>query len=168
MKLTVIFLFFTTTIIAQTNFAAQNGNLQYQQTFNDSVQLQQFKSYLLKNIPIDQQLTTTSNTIVGYTQYSDIIHDKSSLGVIFKRPVKYKFVIEFKENKYRVTITNINFRDVEVGVLGVTDSNPDAPAETYLLKNKDNTIRNNKMTTRVLTRLENAFNDLFTYKIDNW
>ena len=159
----ILLLLFPFCAIAQHEFKAVDSKIVWQQVFADSVSAQDYIKHI--NTTLSQQIPAQLNTdyISGQTTYMDLIDDKSSLSAFYRMPIKFDYLVEFKDHQYRVTVRNIAFKGISVSIYGVTDD-----ADTYIdksmIRSRDGELRKNNMSQNVLTRLDIAFKKLFTHQ----
>ena len=164
-KFTFILLFITYSITAQHNFTIVNNSLQWQVIFNKDTNTN-IVDYFKKN-PFTSALTFTEN-ISGISNWHQL-QNKKGLPIFAYQDFKAFITIEEKEDKYRVTVTNIIFKGVEISFGGVTNKSEDH-LEALALKN-DFTIRPSKPTQNTLNALNTFFTDTFTVNVTpttNW
>jgi hypothetical protein len=165
----IIFLFlFPFILIAQNNFAAVDSNVVWEQVFNDSVVATDYLKHLNISISQENPAILVNDYTSGQSTYMDLIEDKSSLSAFFRQPVKFDYRVDFKEEKYRVTIRNITFKGISITLYGVTDDT-DTYLDNSLIRNRDGELRKNKMSQRIQYQLNSVFTKIFTYKTpDGW
>lgn len=88
-----------------------------------------------------------------------------------KNDFQINFKIETKENKYRVTVSNIVFKNaININFGGVSTDDKLILLEEAELRFKDNTIRKNNQSVINLNCIDEFLTELFTIKIieDKW
>ena len=164
-NISFILFLFTNYLFSQNNFQVENNNLIWQQVFEiDSTN--QIEPYF-KNIAFTASLTANNTTISGNSNTYQI-KNKTGLPIYAYSDFKAFVVIEIKESKYRVTVSNIFFKGLEIDFGGVKN-NSEEHIEMYVLK-KDNTIRPSQTTQNTLKSINDFFIEIFTIKpnISNW
>ena len=117
--------------------------------------------------------TLKNNLRLNFTKENSGIsqkqHCKCKGGSIYlQSPFDYSFIVEQKENRYKVSISNIIFHDnLSINIGSVLIGPTTNTLEEYALKNSDNTIRKNKTNTTNLTCLNDFFIDNFKVKEKN-
>lgn len=166
MKNIVIMLLFSTICAAQTHdFKIENNQVIWSRVFTDTVSVQAMSNHILKYFPHTRSQNITPNSIAGTTDYADLIADKKGFNGFWKQPVKFNYIVDFKQGKYRVLINNITFKSLEVSIYGVTNSS-DSMLDDSFIRN-DGTFRNNKMYEKILNELHKTFMQRFTYNTDS-
>lgn len=171
-KITLILILLTSTIYSQKyidtlyNFKAIEGSIIWQKVFeNEEKELQQaFKQNVLNK-------TKTTNLIeletsISYNIEKDIINIKkyggsSLFSAFFIQEENNYFVnIDFKDQKYRVTIRNFTS--------STTSATLKINLEQYILRKKK--MKNNKFNKKNLKIYDDYFTDKFTIntKKDDW
>jgi len=163
MKLFLILFLFPIFVFSQDNFQAVDGNVVWQRVYKDSVSSQQYIKHLNTTLSQEVPCKLVADYTSGQTTYMDILEDKSSLSAFYKKAVKFSYVVDFQEGKYRVTVKNIAFEGIEVSIYGVNDSS-DTYLDASLIRSRDGELRKNNMAQHILQRLDTSFTDLFAYK----
>lgn len=171
-KIIYILLIITTPLFSQTqnNFEVEtDGNIIYKNIFElgDSNK-ENLLNYLktLSNITISE----SENDIVGEIKDLRINTKKygngSGFPIFLRESLSSDFLIQFKDNRYRVILKNIGFLD-DVSLYSQTtfkDSDNFTYLTEFYVKN-DGTLRSGKMVEKTLDVMNNHFTDLFTYKV---
>ena len=105
----IIIVTITLQISAQHNFIVKNNNLKWQLVVNDTTTISS------KNIYLKHQgfTTTTADGVIEFEKQFTL-DDLKPFGYswssypTYMQPGYYNGIIEFKDGKYRITITNIN------------------------------------------------------------
>lgn len=80
-----------------------------------------------------------------------------------KSPFSYNFKIEKKENRYKVFVSNIIFKDnLSINIGSVVNGPTTHTIEEFALKNSDNTIRKNSQNSKNLNCLDAFFTSNFS------
>jgi hypothetical protein len=160
MKTVLYFFIVPALCIAQHDFTAANGRITWARVFNESVTVENLGSYLLKEFPHETVQLTAENSITGNTSFAAVFTDRAAWPFYYNPPVRFTYNVDFKDNRYRVTINNV--------VLKNTDDEAVPKDDTFLdkrfLRVRGGDIRTNPETTKLLERLHNAFVNRFTYK----
>ena len=121
----------------------------------------------LKNIEFTNTLKSDSLNITGTSNWQEIKFTNAQPWAKF--PFKCFIKVEGKQNKYRVTITNITFDGQEFTLYGVT-TKMDYLLNKAALKNCE--IKDNEKIFATLNDLDRYFMQIFTVKdvtaADNW
>lgn len=157
-KLLLFITLLTSSFYAQENFKIENNSIIWQKVFDnftnlDLKQLQQ--NPFCANLQFNNVISGTSN----YYQFPN----KEGLPVFAYQDFKCFILVEEKENKYRVTISNITFKGLEIEVFGVKNKSEEY-LSFYALKNNGGELRKNNSITNTLNSLNNFFIETFTLK----
>ncbi len=165
----LILLFYSNYNNAQTdnneNFKIVENELIWQKIFPMQVE---YKIYYdnLKTNEFLNSLTENSNSISGKSNKKDL-KIKSPYWASF--PFDCFIKIEFKDDKLRVSISNITFDGPEIEIYGVSDK-LDYKLSTAAQKNGE--MKNSKKVQEVISTLDKFFNDTMNPNIaeskDNW
>jgi hypothetical protein len=140
--------------LSQHEFKTLDSRIVWQHTFTDTVQpLQLFDVLKLRPAYID--CNYDQNIIFGHSDFIDLIKDNSRLAIYARYDVRYSYSIDFKEDKYRVTLTNLFFDPL--------DARRSLTLDDLLLKSKDGSLRSAKIHQRFYERLHEALIKEFTY-----
>jgi hypothetical protein len=149
-------------IFAQNNFSAIDSNVVWQKVFNENVSASNYIAYLNKSISQENPAILLDQYTTGQSTYMDLIEDKKYLSSFFKQPAKFDYQVDFKDDRYRVTVRNIAFKGIAITLYGVTND-----ADTYLdeslIRNRDGKLRKNNVSQKVQTQLNLVFTKIFTY-----
>lgn len=115
-KLLLLLLFLPFTNYSQHNFTVKNNQLVWQKVYENPVKKNTFFTQLA-NIKETNLLENTAIGISGTTDWYVFKIQKPPYWASF--PISYFVNIEFKENKYRVTISNVAFDGPEIITYGV-------------------------------------------------
>lgn len=153
---TVIFTLFCLTISSQ-NFKVDNNLLLWQNVYNDSVKPLELENFLkIKglNIYTENNISTFSYNFSteNLTPYG---FKSGSYATYIQMGGFYSGVIEYKNNKYRVTVNKIEVKNA-------FDPNIVLDISEYVLK--QGKIKQNKTHQKVLTLLNNYFTELFRFQ----
>jgi len=152
-------------LAAQHNFEAIDNNVIWEQIFEDTVSTKDLIVQINKNISQKNSAILEDKNTYGQSTYMDLIKDKKSLSAFFKQQARFGYSVEFKENKYRVTVRNIAFKGIAISLYGVTNDS-DTYLDASLIRSRDGQLRKNKMSNKVLNQLNIAFTKIFTYKAE--
>jgi hypothetical protein len=90
---------------------------------------------------------------------------KKTLSMYAEDSFKINFRIDFKENKYRIVVSNIVFNNsFQFNYAGVSTSKITSNIEEYELRNKDNQLRKNSQSLSNRICLDEFFDNLFSIK----
>jgi len=160
-------------------------NTKYIEVFNNEKELIEFQNFSLDNNFIIWQKVFESNDkdVTGYFRKqlrltflnedsgTSINNNLECKGIAFYASgnFNFKFLIEIKENKYRVSVSGINFENqLQYNVGNVSTSNSSINLESVALRDSNNTFRKNSQIKTDLECLNQYFTNLFTIqnKID--
>lgn len=172
-KLTLLLIVLSINIFSQqyqhSNFISENNQLKWVKIFKDTLH----KSEIIKRIIIGSNFSE-------FKFEEDIVFFKLPYSTSNFRPYGFNYfwfpdyieedsycsgIIEFKENRYRVTIQQINIKVIDSRTNTLKTVNI---SENIIAKNK---IANNRSTNKALYLFENYFDDIFTIntsKKDEW
>jgi len=169
----ILLIVFTTVTHSQNGFKLVDNNLTWQKVFNDSIEAQELikdlktaKGFIFADPKENTYTFSKSFEPLGLKKHGYI---KSKYPWYVASDGEAKGYIEFKEKRYRVTVTSIKIYAPFMVGLEVSD---ELKLEniTYYVAKKDK-IKTNKATTKVLALYDTFFNDLFTkdpVKTDDW
>lgn len=142
-------------ITAQSNFTAENNTISWQKIFSQKTNNTKANLYLktkgFKTDKTDDVISFTKNFTLsdlknhGYKTMSYPMYINSG---------SIEGIIEFKENRYRVTITSITMYD--------DDNGNGEDISTYTVNKKG--IKTSKSVSKTLNMLNSYFNTLFLIK----
>jgi hypothetical protein len=170
-KLTIIILLTSISIFSQKyvdtlyNFKVDTGNIIWQKVFETN-KLKQVKEFLKSN-EFTNTLTEVNNSFTGRTT-------NTKKRLVKNTPYYANFgfdgfcTIDFKENKYRVTLKDIVFDGPTITVAGI-QKKQNYPLQLQVIK-KDK-IYNKKKVVKVLTALNTLLLNKFTLqntKKEDW
>ena len=147
-------------VLSQNNFASNSNKLSWQNVYETSLSSADFfNSVKTKKNFID--CNYDGDILYGTTPFIDIIKDHSGMVIFARYDIQLTYKIEFKVDKYRVTITDL--------VWDSTDFNDTTNFEELLLKKRDGTIRGANKYQKYLKALDLELTKIFTYKTpDGW
>lgn len=172
MKKIILLFFISTSIYSQKyldnlyNFKIEKNKLVWQKVFNIKTTKKSFVKQTITNLKYEN-LQELDNTI-SFSVYNDIIDFKKYGGKAMfttfhvQEPKEYLVVIDFKEDKYRVTIKQIT-------VDYVNSLKTKAPLDELIIKN--NKIKNSKRNRKDLMYYQKHFIEKFTItetKKEDW
>ena len=171
-KIFYLFLFAPLFLFSQVeNFSILNNQIQWQKVYESKLTKTDLLHFL-KSSNKFSELSESENSIYGITQNLQVDFKKfSNYPSIFVQQTKIisKFIIDFKENKYRVIVKDIIIHDPtnEINSYNLRDVN----LERYCLKN-NNTEFNNKFINTNAKFYDDTFFNLFHFgnekKIQDW
>lgn len=95
--------------------------------------------------------------------------DCKGSSIYLKFPFTYNFKIETKENKYKVSVSNIIFSDnTAINMGGIISGPTTSTLEEYILKKSDGSIKTNNQNTKNLNCLNDYFTSNFTIQKSDW
>ena len=171
-KITLVLTLLTSTIFSQKyidtlyNFKVIDGNIIWQKVIeSEEKNLQEtFRKKVITNIKFEDFQEV--DNIISFNVVDDIINFKKYGGKLMftsfhvQEPKNYHVVIDFKENKYRITIKQItvNFENTGLGKSKIED-----------FVTKKNKIKNSKTTRKDLNYYQKHFLEKFSLaeKTDN-
>lgn len=163
-----LFLLLPYLALSQYHFTASDSSIIWQHSINNTITINEVLDYCQDNIRHTIAPQIRDNSIYGTTDFIEVLTDKSGIAIGAKTAARFQYRVTFIDNQYTITIRRIEFKSIEVDILGVTDTSHTS-IESLSLRNKDQTMRSNKMTQRLLERLDAAFLKLFTYNAaDKW
>lgn len=177
--ISLLLIFLVTTINAQIDTShnfnlSESLNVNYQQIFKaQNITAEAFKSEIIKQTNI-KNVEINDNTITG--QIVDLKVNKTEDGpatpIFLREDFNADFTIEFKDNKYRVTITNIVFIDRQ-SLLAYNSDNAEVlktNIEDLVVKKKKQKFKTSKTIDAALNYTNLHLTKLFTYKQtkDDW
>lgn len=170
----IILLIFSKNTFSQSNFTASENNLTWQKIFDlDSINNTIIIKHLnqkpsISNIyEITNQISAdVTNDQVDYKNYGG---KTMNTLIVLNHKLHAKLIIDIKENKYRVTIKNINFTDDWSIASANPFNNSDSKLEDYALKSNGD-IRKNNTILKGLEYLDKHFTEQFTITTtkDDW
>lgn len=143
----------------------------YQHIFNiKDVTAEDFKIFLSKKNNL-KNITTSNNTITGQITDLKINHKKyqadgPAAAIFLRDHLSANFIIEIKDNKYRITLTNIVFTDRESLNAYNTDNVEATKAniEDLVVKKKKESFKSSKSIVAALSYSNQFFMDFFKYR----
>lgn len=157
------------------NFTSVNRQIQWQKVYETSFSQNEILS-IIKNSGKFTNIFTDNDSLTG--SFSDLMADYKGAGsttmgttiYVQNSSINANFKIDFKEGKYRVTITNILLN--ELMDLGLGISNTKSPIENYTLKNGKDEFRKTfeQRDARIYNYTFTNFFDFSKYRKseDNW
>lgn len=146
--------------IAQHSIKSIDSSFTWQHTYTDSINAADMYDFLkVKGQFLD--CNYDGKIIYGNSEFSDLIKDHSKLAIYARYDVRFTYIIDFKEDMYRVKLTDFKLDD--------NIDKEDLPINDLLIKTKDGSLRTAKIHQRYYQRLHDALIKLFTYKKEeNW
>jgi archaellin len=144
-------------LAAQHNFSADSNKLSWELVYNTKINPDvYFNSIKTKKDFIDCNFDGV--LLYGTTPFINLIDSSFSMPIFARYDVKFIYKIEFKENRYRVLITNLIWYS--------EGFNENTNFEDLLLKNRDGSIRSAKKYVEYLDLLDIELTKIFTYKAE--
>lgn len=175
-QLTLILLLFSSiTINAQLdslhNFILNNDlTVTYQQIFtSDSLTINDLKKFIASKSNINN-VVIQENTITGKIENMRINYEKyggkyMSTLIILNHNLDANFIVEIKENRYRITIKDFVFTDTE-SLLAHNTNNTDVnktKLNDYVVKTRKQTFKTGNTYTKGLEYCHQHFTELFSF-----
>ncbi|MCI2228978.1 hypothetical protein MC378_07350 [Polaribacter sp. MSW13] len=160
--------------IEHANFKLQDSKeLLWQKVFNIEKPKDSIVSILKKTIKSNSFLNNLKYDKYSFSGISSFVGLSDLNGVPLAGMTDYNcFIkIEIKENKYRVTITNIKFKPSEVNLYQNVSVNKSYTLEELAVRHNYNQIRKNKNARKMLSTFNSDFHKylkLFKNNQDNW
>lgn len=161
-KLVLLLLFITSGMFAQKseNFRIENSKVIWEHVYTSNLSQQEIKEILSKDAvlsPITSNFTGTTNPVDPNCEESQAIFMYGQL--------QYFASIDFKEGKYRVTVSGIQIIPSNtISLYGVESSSNPSPYEGFIIKNSRDAFRTNNMAQNSLSCLNNYFLTTFEFK----
>jgi hypothetical protein len=150
----LIFLLSPFFAIAQNDFKVEKEQVIWQKVFDNNVSSNDFdKSFKTRTLFLNSQFS--DNQIYGITEPKTLIKYDWSMPIYASYLTYFTYRVEFKENRYRVTVNDIT----QV----VTTDKTETTLTGFILK-KDQTLRTGRNHQKFLLKLHEALDKEFTYK----
>jgi hypothetical protein len=155
MKLIYLLLLFPFLTQAQHTFKSESKELSWQHIYDSDITAETYYN----NIKTQKEFVDCNFDgviLYGTTPFIDLIKDHSGMPIFARWDIQLTYKIEFKDNRYRVTVSNMlwdsyNFNDI-------------TPFEDLLLKKRDGSIRGANKYQEYLSVVEMKLITLFAYK----
>ena len=150
---------------------AEQVTVNYQHIFNiKDVTAEDFKIFLSKKNNL-KNISLSNNTITGQIIDLKINHKKyqadgPAAAIFLRDHLSANFIIEIKDNKYRITLTNIVFTDRDSLNSHITDNieATKSSIEDLVVKKKKETFKSSKSIIAALSYTNQFFIDFFKYR----
>lgn len=151
---TLILLLTTTICIAQTNFTFDNDELKWEKIYQgDTSKLSDYLS--------NQSFTRPMNGLEGETNY---------IKIKTYNEIKAFARIDIKDGRYRVTLTEIAFAPMDVGIsagmFSVTDREP-VKLQLIAVKKKTGEVKTTGSIGKMMQEFDEYFSKVFSIKENN-
>ncbi len=140
------------------NFKAENNSLTWEKVYESDLTSEEIKDLLNKD-------ATLHNLAEGFTGQSspEKIKCSPTTPIYMRDKVQFFAKIEFKEGRYRVQVSKLEFTpSVTIELGGVRTSESQVPIEDYQLK-KNGDLRTGKMHNNSRACLDKYFSDKFAF-----
>lgn len=157
-------------------FKVENNAAVFESVYDTTVSQAQLKQLLLQmamNLPHAINVQSNENTITGAVNGATYPHKQYGMAGMqttawFLYPVSFNFIIDVRDNKYRVKITSIAFdtKDLHSNIIGSSQS-----LENALFRNNKFDWRTSARSVENNTAFEHWLFDLFwvhPLNNDNW
>ena len=124
-------------------------------------------SDIIKNLKSDLSLKIDSDS-TGTANHLNLRCKGISIYCMSNFSINFK--VESKGNQYRILVSDIIFeQNIQFETLGVRTSETTSTIESFELRNKDNTLRQNSQSAKNLKCINDYLINLFTVKeIEKW
>lgn len=161
MKKTLLLLLFIPFLsFSQKQLEIENGEIIWQKVYETNLTKEEIKSSIKANPilnPILDNLSGTANPVK--------MECEETIPIYLEGKIQFFVLIQLKENRYRVTISNINIIPHQtVGIWGVNSSENPQNIEDYQIRNNGE-FRKNRMARNTRYCIEDYLTELF--KINN-
>jgi len=158
----IFYLLFSSVLTAQNseNFSIENSKVIWEHVYSANISQEEIKEILSKDAilsPIATNFTGTTNPVDPNCQESQAIFMYGQL--------QYFATIDFKEGKYRVTVSGIQIIPSNtISLYGVESTTNPSAYESFIIKNSRDDFRGNNMAQNSLNCLNNYFLTTFEFK----
>jgi len=162
MKKIFLFLFITSGMYAQSpeNFSIENSKVIWEHVYTSSLTSEEIKEILSKDAvlsPIAENFSGTTNSVDPNCQETQAIFMYGQL--------QFFTSIDFKEGKYRATVSGIQIIPSNtISLYGVESTNNPTAYEGFIIKNSKEEFRTNSMAQNSLNCLNTYFLSTFEFK----
>lgn len=164
---TIILLFTTVTIYAQENFYVENGDIMWSKVFNKKPNTSQLAAQLSNVVKLDNSIN--GRLIDLRIDYKAQGYKRMKMPIFVTYPYCADVQIEFKDDRYRVTIRNIKFENYQTAMNALAEKSYDSLG--LFLLDQNNNIKTNKTTALGLSVIDVDFTKRFSisnFMPDNW
>lgn len=164
MKL-LLFIFFPIAVFSQETLNIEDGEITWKKVYETNLSEGEIKTSLRANStlnPISDNFSGTSNLVS--------LKCEETIPIYLEGKIQFFVLIEFKENRYRVSVSDINvIPDETTEVFGVRSTEDGKALEDYQIRNNGE-FRKNNMASNTRNCIENYFLDLFKFTevSSNW
>lgn len=179
MKKTILLLFISFSCFAQiknpeTDFYLENGKVYWEHIYNvPDKGIDELKNYFEKEVVqslnksniqfIENYLSfVVNNDVVDYKKYGGT---NAGTAMFVSFPMNYVVIIEFKSEKYKVTIKEIEITGNVITLGGINKSTDNIT--TYFTKKKGTEFRDGSTLKTSMSYYDKYFNDKFILKNDS-
>jgi hypothetical protein len=169
-----LLLFFSIAVQAQTtylsDFYLEDGSVIYKKVFETKADKDTFLKQLLTTTGIggveekgDMLIGELKNMKSDYKKHGG---SWGSSALVLNHDIFGNFIIEFKDDRYRLIISNMYFVD-NYSVLAASQTNPEnnkMTLEDFFVKNKKAEFRSGKVRMEALHYIDKQFTEVFTAK----
>ncbi|APZ46313.1 hypothetical protein BW723_08385 [Polaribacter reichenbachii] len=149
------------------NFKIQeNKSLKWQKVFDLTISKDSIVKLLevnLNNNSFFNELKYSKYRFTGFSNYKLLSDVKKLYGVASNTQYKCFIVIDVKDNKYRVSVSDITFKNIPVTVGNVTVNN-EYTLYKLTVKGNNKNFKKGKLAKNTLHSFNKDFIDLFTIK----
>ena len=165
MRTKIFFLLVSAGAFGQHNFITENNEIIWQGVYQSELSKEDIKD-LIKKDPV---LTTIAEDFVGVSVPVDLDCDQTQ-PIFMRNQIQFFTAIDFKEGKYRVTVSKIELLpSTTASLYGVETTNNPIPYEDYQVK-KNGELRTGKMLQNSRECLNKYLQEKFSLKepSDDW
>lgn len=163
MKKLLLFIFFPIAALCQEPLTINNGEITWQKIYETDLSKEELKNSIKSNAtlnPIAENFSGTANAVS--------LDCQKTIPIYLEGKIQFFALIEYKEGRYRVSVSNINvIPNQTMELWGVRETEAGKPLEDYQVRNNGE-FRKNNMATNTRECIENYFVDLFYFtKVSN-
>jgi hypothetical protein len=148
------------------NFEVVDGDFVWENVFETEMSIDELK-YALKGEPFISDLEDVNGSYMGVSAKKTLDKDENGKNPINVQPYTGFVTIKFKDGKYKVTVEDIKFDAIQLGVvsggISVSGSEDSKAPISYCIDNNGQ-IKHNKRYLRLLANIDYDLMKIFTVK----